>query len=276
MSPQTTAASGPAATTSLQRGQPFQLVAVVVGVRLAAVGHVDGVHADAAARRGHSPRLRVRKPRPGREPADDVVEPGLGEDRDTIPGRLPVRRQLVAAVGTSSPSSSASASSVSLVSCRQTTSGRRSSSHGSNRGIRCFSELTFQVAIRTATRYPRCGRRSGGAILRRLDDPVILSPRPPAAVVVGLAQCDHDLTRLLDRGGLLVQPAVGRAVDGEPAARGTPQPPGGSDRQAKGTESEQRAETPSPSSSADQRGASSPRSGADLVGFDGWLYVTAG
>src|SRR5689334_20950622 len=37
----------------------------------------------------------------------------------------------------------------SLVSCRQTTSGRRSSSHGSSRGTRILAELTFQVAIRT-------------------------------------------------------------------------------------------------------------------------------
>jgi hypothetical protein len=39
--------------------------------------------------------------------------------------------------------------SVSLVSWRQTTAGRRSSSQGSSRGIRCFNELTFQVATRT-------------------------------------------------------------------------------------------------------------------------------
>src|SRR5258708_37323091 len=39
--------------------------------------------------------------------------------------------------------------SVSFVSWRQTTSGRLSSSHGKSRGIRCFTELTFQVATRT-------------------------------------------------------------------------------------------------------------------------------
>jgi hypothetical protein len=39
--------------------------------------------------------------------------------------------------------------SASLVSCRQTTSGWRSSSHGSRRGSRCLAELTFQVATRT-------------------------------------------------------------------------------------------------------------------------------
>src|SRR3954447_25948528 len=45
--------------------------------------------------------------------------------------------------------SSANASSASLVSCRHTTSGRRSSSQGSSRGTRCLSELTFQVTMRT-------------------------------------------------------------------------------------------------------------------------------
>src|SRR4051794_29221667 len=47
------------------------------------------------------------------------------------------------------PNSSANASSASLVSCRQTTSGCRSSNHGSSRGTRCLTELTFHVAMRT-------------------------------------------------------------------------------------------------------------------------------
>jgi hypothetical protein len=38
-----------------------------------------------------------------------------------------------------------------LVSCRHTTSGRRWSNHGNNLGTRCFTEFTFQVAIRTPT-----------------------------------------------------------------------------------------------------------------------------
>src|SRR5690349_4425124 len=53
--------------------------------------------------------------------------------------------------------SAPNASSVSLVSCRETTSGLRSSSHGSSRGTRCLTELTFQVAIRT-----RCSLRGRG------------------------------------------------------------------------------------------------------------------
>src|SRR5207247_1032069 len=53
----------------------------------------------------------------------------------------------------SSPTSSRNASSESLVSCRQTTSGCRSSSQGSSRGTRCLSEFTFQVAIRMPSGY---------------------------------------------------------------------------------------------------------------------------
>jgi hypothetical protein len=51
----------------------------------------------------------------------------------------------------SSESSSVNAVSLSLVSCRHTTSGCRWSSHGSNLGTRCLTEFTFQVAIRTPT-----------------------------------------------------------------------------------------------------------------------------
>src|SRR6201991_1860141 len=72
------------------------------------------------------------------------------------------------------PSSSANASSVSFVSCRQTTSGRRSSSHGRSRGTRCLIELTFQVASRTTlTLAP--ATRGGDARSRpcRSDQPCI-------------------------------------------------------------------------------------------------------
>lgn len=41
------------------------------------------------------------------------------------------------------------ASSVLLVSCSSSTSGALSASHGSRRGSRDFTELTFQVAMRT-------------------------------------------------------------------------------------------------------------------------------
>src|SRR5919197_4030100 len=97
------------------------------------------------------------------------------------------------------------ASSASLVSCRQTTSGWRSSSHGSSRGTRCLTELTFQVAIRTdphGTDAPTLllvaggadGRRvrggaDGGGLLRRLNE--LADDR---ALVVG-APGDRELGR---------------------------------------------------------------------------------
>ena len=58
----------------------------------------------------------------------------------------------------SSPSSAANASSASLVSWRQTTSGCRSSSQGSSRGTRCLTEFTFHVAIRTDPTVPAAAR----------------------------------------------------------------------------------------------------------------------
>jgi hypothetical protein len=55
-----------------------------------------------------------------------------------------------------------------LVSCKQTTSGRRSSSQGSSRGTRCLTELTFQVAIRTDPHAT--GTADGGPSPQRLHD----------------------------------------------------------------------------------------------------------
>ena len=60
-----------------------------------------------------------------------------------------MQRNLVAALGELGAEEVGNASSASFVSWRQTTSGLRSSSHGSSRGTRCLTEFTFQVAIRT-------------------------------------------------------------------------------------------------------------------------------
>jgi hypothetical protein len=49
--------------------------------------------------------------------------------------------------------SSSNASPGSLVSCRHTTSGTRSSNQGNSRGIRERTEFTFHVATRTRPRY---------------------------------------------------------------------------------------------------------------------------
>jgi len=54
--------------------------------------------------------------------------------------------------------------SASFVSCRQTTSGRRSSNQGSSRGTRCLTELTFQVAIRTDLKVPTPPGFAGSAL----------------------------------------------------------------------------------------------------------------
>src|SRR4051794_19282715 len=78
-----------------------------------------------------------------------------------------------------------------LVSCRQTTSGRRSSSHGSSRGSRCLTELTFQVAIRTGTHGTRLVRKRpqqlvervrGGSGLSRACAGTRLEPHPEPAL----------------------------------------------------------------------------------------------
>jgi hypothetical protein len=61
-----------------------------------------------------------------------------------------------------------------LVSCKQTTSGRRSSSQGSSRGTRCLTELTFQVAIRTdptVSAPPTAARRPTRRPPRRIVQP---------------------------------------------------------------------------------------------------------
>ena len=84
-------------------------------------------------RRGRGSPRRSRPPRRGRRPRSR--------------GRRGRRR-----------AGPAKASSASLVSCRQTTSGCRSSSHGSSRGTRCLTEFTFQVAIRTAVHSNVQGR----------------------------------------------------------------------------------------------------------------------
>ena len=97
MSPHTTVASGPAATTSLSAESQRELVLVVIRVRLAAVRHVDGVHADAVARRGHGACLGVREAGRACEPGRHVVQAHPRQDRDPVPRRLAVGGDLVPA-----------------------------------------------------------------------------------------------------------------------------------------------------------------------------------
>src|SRR3954452_9151944 len=79
-------------------------------------------------------------------------------------------------------SSSAKASSASLVSCRQTTSGRRWSSQGNSRGSRCLTEFTFQVAIRTALTVS-AGRPGPAKPSVRVEDDGVLAPRRALVVL---------------------------------------------------------------------------------------------
>ncbi len=71
------------------------------------------------------------------------------------------------------------AASASLVSCRQTTSGRRSSSQGSRRGRRCLTELTFHVAIRISAH-----RSADGGWWPSVGDPVFDDVRTQIALSV--------------------------------------------------------------------------------------------
>src|SRR3954451_19015613 len=59
------------------------------------------------------------------------------------------------------------ASSLSFVSCMHSTSGCMSAIHCSTRSRRAFSELTFQVAIRTVATVANCQRRAYADLARR-------------------------------------------------------------------------------------------------------------
>src|SRR3954467_9766490 len=59
------------------------------------------------------------------------------------------------------------ASSLSFVSCMHSTSGCMSAIHCSTRSRRAFSELTFQVAIRTVATVANCQRTTYADLARR-------------------------------------------------------------------------------------------------------------
>ena len=88
-----------------QRGEPGQLVAVVVGVRGSPVRHVERVHPDPAAGRGHRARLGFGEARLSGTPLTTSSRPDLGQDRHAVPLRLAVEGGLVAPAASSSPSS---------------------------------------------------------------------------------------------------------------------------------------------------------------------------
>ena len=117
-------------------------------------------------------------------PVDHAVQAGPGEDGHPVPPRLAVDGDGVPPGVEIVAQQAVNASSASLVSCRQTTSGWRWSSHGSRRGIRCLTEFTFHVATRTGltVAQPPAARqqqrkaahrdaRDDGGAARRLNRP---------------------------------------------------------------------------------------------------------
>ena len=160
----------------------------------------------------------LREAGPVREAAHDVLEPDARQDRDAVPRRLAVRGDLVAAAASSSSSSSANASSASLVSCRQTTSGLRSSSHGSSRGSRCLTELTFQVASRIERRtLPSCGSISGQMAFQTGGGSA-RSPGVLRARLSGGVRADARRGPVLRRSGDVRAGEAGAILDSRPVA----------------------------------------------------------
>ena len=82
-----------------QRGQPGELVLVVLGTRRPPVRHVHRAHPDPAAGRGDRARLGGGEAGGAGDPGRDVVQPHPGEDRHPVPLRLTVQAGRVAAVG---------------------------------------------------------------------------------------------------------------------------------------------------------------------------------
>ena len=82
-----------------QRGQPGQLVLVVVGIRHAPVGHVHRDHPDSIAGGRHRPRLGVRESRRSRHAEGDVVQAHPRQDGHPVPGRLAMQGHRVPAGG---------------------------------------------------------------------------------------------------------------------------------------------------------------------------------
>jgi hypothetical protein len=82
-----------------QGGQPGELVAVVLGVRLAPVGHIHAVHAHAAAGGEHRAGLRVGEPGRAGKPRLHVLEAHTREDGHAVPLHLPVAGDRVATGG---------------------------------------------------------------------------------------------------------------------------------------------------------------------------------
>ena len=119
----------------------------------AAVGHVDRRDAQPATGRGDRAGLgrgvRGREPRLVGQPAHDVVQPDLGQQRHPVPAALAVVRDRVAALGQGLDQCGVPCLVGQLGLLKAHHVGARSSSHGSSRGSRVRAEFTFHVAKRT-------------------------------------------------------------------------------------------------------------------------------
>ena len=112
MSPQTTVASGPAATIS--RSEASQASCTHSAPSRPPVRDVHRDHSDAAAGRGDGARLGVREAGPAGEPRDHIVQPDTREDRHAVPRRSPWSATAYPRSASSSPSSAPNASSASF------------------------------------------------------------------------------------------------------------------------------------------------------------------
>ena len=83
---------GPAGDQLPQRGEPGELVAVVIGVGRAPVGDVHRVDANAPAGRRDGAGLRLGEARRSVQAEHDVVQANPRKDRDAVPLRLAVTR----------------------------------------------------------------------------------------------------------------------------------------------------------------------------------------
>src|SRR5215469_8050112 len=79
----------------LQRGEPLELVLIVLRAGSAPVRDIDSVDADAIAAGRHRARLLVGEAGTAWQPLDHVVEASAGQDRDAVPARLPVHGGLI-------------------------------------------------------------------------------------------------------------------------------------------------------------------------------------
>ena len=154
---------GPGGDHLAQRGQPDELVRVVLGTRLAPVRHVHRDDPDPATGGRHRARLRIGEARRPGDAGLHVVESHAREDRHPVPRRLAVNGDGVVALGELVREQLAKRVVGELRLLQADDVRLPLVQPGQSRGRRCLTELTFQVAIRTAVRIrARPLREPGG------------------------------------------------------------------------------------------------------------------